>query len=215
MRDEAPSSMANKLTKLRVHRDELLACRQCKGVHPPVVTGNAVASQVYLLGQAPGPHEGRLGKPFAYTAGRTLFRWFGEIGVDEETFRQRVYMAAVLRCFPGKAAGGGGDRVPAVDEIARCGEWIAVEQRLLQPRLLIPVGRLAIEQAFGRKVAKLDEVVGGVHAVTFHGHTQDCIPLPHPSGLSTWFKREPGKSLLAKALAEVRAHPSWRETFDR
>lgn len=200
-------------TKLTVHREELLACRRCKGVQPPVVTGNAVASQVYLLGQAPGPHEGRLGKPFAYTAGRTLFRWFGEIGVDEQTFRDRVYMAAVLRCFPGKAKGGGGDRVPAADEIVRCGEWIATEQQLLKPRLLIPVGRLAIEQAFGRKVAKLDEVVGSVHTVRFHGHAQDCIPLPHPSGLSTWFKREPGKSLLNAALKQIAQHPSWRETF--
>ena len=128
------------IAKLTTHRDDLLSCRQCPGVHPPVVTGNAVPSQVYLLGQAPGPHEGRLGKPFAYTAGRTLFRWFAEIGVDEETFRQRVYMAAVLRCFPGKATGGGGDRVPAAEEITRCGRWIATEQRLLQPGLVIPVG---------------------------------------------------------------------------
>lgn len=203
-------TVAAKLTR---HRNLLLACRRCPDVHPPVVTGNPVASPVYLVGQAPGPHEGRLGKPFAYTAGRTLFRWFGQIGVDEETFRDRVYMAAVLRCFPGKASGGGGDRVPAADEIARCGEWIAVEQRLLRPRLVIPVGRLAIEQVFGRKIAKLDQVVGQVHAVSYHGHQVDCIPLPHPSGLSTWFKREPGKTLLADALQQIQQHPSWGEAF--
>lgn len=201
------------IAKLRIHRDQLLACRQCPNVHPPVVTGSPVASRVYLLGQAPGPHEGRLGKPFAYTAGRTLFRWFARIGVDEETFRQRVYMAAVLRCFPGKATGGGGDRVPAPDEIARCGEWIDIEQRLLRPKLVIPVGRLAIEQVFGRKIAKLDQVVGQRHAVTFHGHNLDCVPLPHPSGLSTWYKRDPGKSLLATALEQIEQHPSWGETF--
>lgn len=201
------------IAKLAAHRNDLLNCRQCPAVHPPVVTGNAVLSQVYLLGQAPGPHEGRLGKPFAYTAGRTLFRWFGEIGVDEETFRQRVYMAAVLRCFPGKATGGGGDRVPATDEITRCGGWIATEQKLLQPGLVIPVGRLAIEQVFGHKIAKLDQVVGQTHALSFHGRTTDCIPLPHPSGLSTWFKREPGKSLLADALQQIQQHASWRNAF--
>lgn len=199
--------------KLTVHRELLLSCRRCPKVHAPVVVGNPVPSRIYLLGQAPGPHEGRFGKPFAYTAGRTLFRWFGQIGVDEETFRQRVYMAAVLRCFPGKAEGGGGDRVPATDEIARCSEWIAVEQRLLKPTLVIPVGRLAIEQVFGRKVAKLDQVVGQLHTVQFHGHTLDCIPLPHPSGLSTWFKREPGKSLLADALTQIQQHPSWGAAF--
>jgi uracil-DNA glycosylase len=202
------------IAKLTAHREALLDCRKCPGVHPPVVTGNAVPSQVYLLGQAPGPHEGRLGKPFAYTAGRTLFRWFAETGVDEETFRQRVYMAAVLRCFPGKASGGGGDRVPASDEIARCGQWIATEQGLLQPGLVLPVGRLAIEQVFARKIPKLDTVVGQVHRVTFHGRDVDCIPLPHPSGLSTWFKRDPGKTLLAHALRHIAKHPSWRATFD-
>jgi uracil-DNA glycosylase len=122
-------------------------------------------------------------------------------------------MAAVLRCFPGKVAGAGGDRVPAADEIARCGEWIGVEQRLLKPTLVIPVGRLAIEQVFGRKVAKLDQVVGQRHVVSFHGHRLDCIPLPHPSGLSTWFKREPGKSLLGDALDQIQQHPSWGEAF--
>lgn len=200
-------------TKLLAHRTALLACRQCPSVHPPVVTGNAVASQVYLLGQAPGPHEGRLGKPFAYTAGRTLFRWFATLGVEEERFRERVYMAAVLRCFPGKAAGAGGDRLPAVDEIGRCGAWIAAEQKLLQPELIIPVGRLAIEQVFARKVAKLDEVVGSTHRLGFHGRTITCIPLPHPSGLSTWYKREPGKTLLTNALREIESHPSWQTTF--
>lgn len=173
-----------------------------------------MASQVYLVGQAPGPHEGRLGKPFAYTAGRTLFRWFSTIGVDEDTFRQRVYMAAVLRCFPGKATGGG-DRVPARDEIERCGDWIAAEVGLLRPGLVIPVGRLAIEQVFARRIAKLDQVVGQRHAVAFHGVTMDCVPLPHPSGLSTWFKRDPGKQLLADALELLRVHACWRAAFER
>ena len=48
-----------------------------------------------LIGQAPGAHEGPAGKPFAWTAGKTMFRWFGELGVDEAAFRERVYMAAV------------------------------------------------------------------------------------------------------------------------
>ena len=67
---------------------------------PPSVSGNPVLSEVYLVGQAPGTHEGRLGKPFAYTAGKTMFAWFERIGVDEETFRNGAYMAAVARCFP-------------------------------------------------------------------------------------------------------------------
>ncbi|RYG64711.1 uracil-DNA glycosylase, partial [bacterium] len=74
----------------------LASCRACPNMVGPVVHGPPVASRIYLLGQAPGPREGFYGRPFAFTAGRTLFRWFHEaLGIDEETFRARVYMAAV------------------------------------------------------------------------------------------------------------------------
>ena len=66
----------------------------------PVVSGGAVVSRVLLVGQAPGDKEPVLGRPFAWTAGKKLFRWFLEhTGVDEPTFRSHVYMAAVCRCF--------------------------------------------------------------------------------------------------------------------
>ena len=87
--------------RLRVLHAELGACTLCEKMIGPVVHGPPVASRILLVGQAPGPREGSFGKPFAWTAGRTLFRWFEEsIGCDEETFRARVYMAAVARCFP-------------------------------------------------------------------------------------------------------------------
>lgn len=175
----------------------------------PVVTGRPVLSPVMLIGQAPGTREGPAGKPFAWTAGRTMFGWFGEQGVDEESFRSRVYMAAVCRCFPGKDPKGSGDRVPAPDEVARCGVHLAAEVQLLRPRLVIPVGKLAIAQVLP-DAAQLVDVVGGKHRVTFHGVETDVVPLPHPSGASTWHRVEPGKTLLARALATLGKHEAWR-----
>src|SRR5580693_9285334 len=108
------------LQRLGVLHQELDACTACPNMIRPVVHGPPVDSRIVLIGQAPGPREGSFGRPFAWTAGKTMFRWFGEaLGVDEETFRARVYIAAVARCFPGKATGGG-DRRPDADEIARC-----------------------------------------------------------------------------------------------
>lgn len=176
----------------------------------PVVTPTPVVSKVYLAGQAPGPHEGRLGKPFAWTAGKTLFKWFATLGVDEETFRQRAYMAAICRCFPGKAKGGG-DRVPSPQEVAACSYWMEREFALLRPELVVPVGRLAIEQFL--PVAPLTDSIGKKFRIEKYGHSFDLIPLPHPSGASTWFKREPGKTLLTEALSLIEAHPSWQATF--
>jgi uracil-DNA glycosylase len=174
----------------------------------PVVTGSAVMSPVMLIGQAPGTREGPAGKPFAWTAGKTMFGWFREQGVGEDAFRQHVYMAAVCRCFPGKARGGG-DRVPSPGEIANCSRHLHAELRLLQPRLVLPVGKLAIAQVVPG-VNKLAEIVGTVRRAELAGQQFDVIALPHPSGASTWHRTEPGKSLLARALGQIGRHPAWR-----
>lgn len=194
------------LRLLREHTDALLSCKQCPDMVPPVVTGQPVMSPVMLLGQAPGQHEGRLGRPFAWTAGKTMFQWFESIGLPEPGFRSRVFMAAVCRCFPGKNAKGG-DRVPSPREVANCSSWLAREVTLVKPRLLLPVGKLAISQVM--QVGKLADVVGTLHRVTVAGHTLDAIPLPHPSGASTWHRTEPGKTLLARALALTAAHEAF------
>jgi uracil-DNA glycosylase len=174
----------------------------------PVVTGLPVLSPVLLIGQAPGVREGPAGKPFAWTAGKTMFGWFSGLGLDEDAFRRHVYMAAVCRCFPGKASGGG-DRVPSPEEVARCGRHLRAEVRLLRPKLVIPVGKLAIAQLFP-KVDKLTEIVGKPRRGELADHAFDVIALPHPSGASTWHRTEPGKSLLAHALAALGAHEAWR-----
>lgn len=190
------------------HVAELKRCARCTKMLGPVVTSRPVHSEILLIGQAPGPHEGELGQPFAWTAGKTLFRWFATIGVEEETFRSRVYMSAVCRCFPGKTKEGA-DRVPTPDEIETCARWLQAEVDLLRPRLAIAVGRLAIERFLPK--APLAEIVGRLYRVTAFGHEFDLLPLPHPSGASTWFKKDPGKTLLLKALRLLADQPTWRK----
>jgi uracil-DNA glycosylase len=192
---------------LKRHQTRLKRCRRCPGMTGPVVVGRPVASPVLLIGQAPGTREIELRRPFAFTAGKTLFGWFETIGLDEAAFRERVYMAAVCRCFPGKNPKGG-DRVPSQQEIANCAPWLAAELDLLQPNLIIPVGKLAIGRIM--PVARLDEVVGKAHRVEVEGYAADVIALPHPSGASVWHRVEPGKTLLRKALQLISRHAAWR-----
>lgn len=180
----------------------------------PVVSGAAVTTRIYFIGQAPGPREGELGKPFAWTAGKRLFSWFETLGVSEEEFRAKVYIAAVARCFPGKAKKGGGDRVPSREEVEQCAMWMSEEVRIIRPKLVIAVGRLAIEQVRGDKLGLLEEAVGEVRRARFFDHDVDYVALPHPSGLSSWHKTEPGKTLLTKALTALRVHEAWRATFE-
>jgi uracil-DNA glycosylase len=178
----------------------------------PVVTPRAVVSKVYLVGQAPGPREGEFGRPFAWTAGKRMFSWFESIGVNEEQFRSRAYLSAVCRCFPGKTKQGG-DRVPSPLEVTECSEWMKSELDILEPELVIPVGKLAIERFLPNKKS-LAEVVGQQFTCSAFGHTFEVIPLPHPSGASTWIHRDPGKTLLAKALFLLEHHPAWRSIVD-
>jgi uracil-DNA glycosylase len=203
-------SKSNLTFELKRHQAALRQCTLCPDMIGPVVVGQPVRSKVLLVGQAPGDREGRLGRPFAWTAGKTLFKWFADIGLDEVDFRQRVYMAAVCRCFPGKKPRGG-DRVPAPDEISNCSRWLEAELALLQPELLIPVGKLAINRFF--RADKLAEVVGCCHRLQLAQREIDAICLPHPSGASTWHRTQPGKQLLATALELIGAHPAWHELF--
>ncbi|HRE82711.1 MAG TPA: uracil-DNA glycosylase family protein, partial [Opitutaceae bacterium] len=172
---------------------------------PPPVLSRPVSSGVMLVGQAPGDKEPRLGRPFAWTAGKTLFRWFQEaLGWTEEQTRDRLYFAAVCRCFPGKNPGGG-DRVPAPEEIAACRPWLEAEFDLLTPRLIIPVGKLALSLFV--PPAPLVDVIGKRFTHSRKGQAIDVIPLPHPSGASPWPRIEPGRSLLHQAMAHIAAHP--------
>jgi uracil-DNA glycosylase len=200
-------STSKRLTVLRDHVTTLLGCRACPAMIGPVVSGQPVLSPVMLIGQAPGDREGPAGRPFAWTAGKTMFGWFAGLGLDEAAFRSRVYMAAVCRCFPGKNPKGG-DRVPAPDEIARCSRHLAAEVAILRPRLVIPVGKLAIAQILP-DAEQLADVVGAQHRARFHDVEVDVIPLPHPSGASTWHRMEPGKTLLGRGLALIGRHEAF------
>ena len=178
----------------------------------PVVHGPALLSPILLIGQAPGPREGKFMRPFAWTAGKTMFRWFEEaLGVDEAKVRQRIFIAAVARCFPGKAKGGG-DRRPDDAEIAACAPWLQGEVALLQPKLVLPVGAMAIEQVLQQK-GPLKDFVGQTVRRTWLGVELDVLCLPHPSGASTWHRSEPGLTLLKKALRLLKRHPAVAEAF--
>lgn len=189
----------------------LTACAACPNVFGRPVVGAVAGARVMLVGQAPGPHEADARRPFAYTAGRRLFGWMAELGIDEETFRQRVQISAVIRCFPGKDAKSGGDRVPDDVEIARCGEHLDREITILKPKLVIAVGTLASQQLIG--IAQLKDSVGRIHRAKRAGRAFDVIVLPHPSGRSTWLNKPENAALMRRSMRLIETHPAFAATF--
>lgn len=201
--------MTKKKTEFELHAEELLACALCPMVEGRPVTGIVPDARVLLLGQAPGPREAIELRPFAYTAGKRLFSWFERLGVSEEKFRARVYMAAVIRCFPGRDPKAGGDRVPNQEEIERCGVHFDREIRLLRPELVIGVGTLAAGVLIGDTT--LSRIVGKMHRAERAGHSFDLVILPHPSGRSTWLNKPENRELLERSLKLIDDHPGFAE----
>jgi len=187
---------------LQSHCRALAVCRACG--HPsdvvPIVS-QATRPKAMLVGQAPGKVEAAGGKPFAGRAGKTLFRWLERAGVDEEAARSHIYIAAVTRCYPGPSPSGRGDRVPSPTEQDACAVWLDEELRIIRPTLLIPVGRLAIARFLPN--LPLDQLIGRVHDVSHLGGPSLVIPLPHPSGASSWIHEGDHPRLLDRALYAI------------
>lgn len=188
---------------LAQHRLALAACDRCQlgaGIRP--VMSQASNPRVMLVGQAPGKVEAEGGVPFSGRAGQTLFRWLARAGLDERTAREMIYISAVTRCYPGRHPSGRGDRVPNRVEQSSCAGWLEAELQIVQPRVVIPVGRLAIERFLPN--IPLSELIGTQRVVKHAGGQSIVIPLPHPSGASSWVYQSENRYLLDKAIRLIR-----------
>ncbi len=207
---EAARSLAS------LHRS-ILGCRRCERAGlissaRPVVAGEAGA-RVMLIGQAPGAEERELRVPFMGRSGHQLVRWMRRAGFHSEAeFRRIVYLTAVTKCYPGKAVGGSGDRRPSAAEIELCRPHLERQMAVLQPSLIILVGRLAVGRFLPNR--PLESVVGrafdlqgtvlGDRRVGTAGPV--LLPLPHPSGASRWMNDQGHRVLLERALGLLRAY---------
>ena len=189
---------------LSEHRLRLAACRRC-GLHDvQPIQSLAISPRVLIVGQAPGKVESSGGIPFAGRAGRTLFRWLEAAGIDEVQARRRIYISAVTRCYPGGSASGRGDRVPSSNEQRACASWLDSELAIIRPRVIIPVGRLALSRFL--PPAPLDEIIGADHIADMFPWHPRLIPLPHPSGASSWIHQRNHPQLLKQAIALIAEH---------
>ena len=159
----------------------------------PVFEGHA-AQRAYILGQAPGIVEGDERRPWRGRAGQTLRGW---LGMDEDDFYATFYCASVTRCFPGRAQGGRGDRTPTPREQELCAFWRHWELRLLRPRLILAVGGPSSRRLLG--LTSLDAAIGR----RFEHGDPAVVPLPHPSGRSTWLNERANRARLEEAVRLV------------
>lgn len=186
---------------LRAHQ---IACRECRlcvdqGIIPeanPTFEG-MWGAPFMLVGQAPGPTERVSRRPFSGRAGKELDRWMMRAGfASPDEFRKLTYIAALMRCFPGRNATGNGDLRPPSAAIANCAHWLDAELRILKPQMLVLVGQMAINRFLGP--GPLESRVG-----ESFGDKPLMVPLPHPSGQSRWLNDPANRERLAGALALI------------
>jgi uracil-DNA glycosylase family 4 len=186
---------------LLAHQAACRACHACvdAGIIPeatPTFEGEWDAPFL-LVGQAPGPTERVSRRPFSGRAGKELDRWMVRAGFESAAeFRRLTYIAALMRCFPGRNANNTGDLRPPRSAVANCAHWLDAELRILKPRVLIPVGQMAIDRFLGP--GSLDARIG-----QRFGDNPAIVPLPHPSGTSRWLNEPANRERLADALALI------------
>lgn len=174
-------------------------CRACAEAGFPLESLAIVqpyrGQRAFMFGQAPGAQEGVERLPWRGRAGRTLRRW---LELDEHEFYATFYCASVTRCYPGKAPSGRGDRTPTPREQELCAFWREWEFRLIRPDLIVPVGGLAARRLLGLK--SVSEFVGR----RYEHDGAVVIPLPHPSGASSWLNEPANRERVAEATALIR-----------
>ncbi|MBS1250704.1 MAG: Type-4 uracil-DNA glycosylase [Chloroflexi bacterium] len=190
------------ITTLTELHETMNQCRLClqEGyeIYPPAVISGRQGARLMTIGQAPGITEVEAGRPFNAGSGTRLFRWLAGAGIEEDWFRSTQYMTSVTKCYPGRQPSGSGDRVPTRAEQKLCRPYLDKEIKLVDPKVIIPIGRLAINLYFPRS-KNLTEIIGTQKQIDGRW----IVPLPHSSGASRWHQIETNRRLIRQAITLI------------
>ena len=163
------------------------ACKLCEGRKNTVFGVGQLPAQAHLapqvdwllVGEAPGENEDRIGEPFVGQAGQLLDNMLKALGLSR---RDKVFIANVIKCRPP------GNRNPEAPEIAQCEPYLRRQIELLQPKIIIALGRFAVNSLLHASlpdVAKLPlgKLRGQVHAYQSAGRSVPVIATYHPAYL--------------------------------
>ncbi|MCJ7662411.1 MAG: uracil-DNA glycosylase family protein [Anaerolineales bacterium] len=199
------NSMNDRTLVLNQLHARLSDCRLCLeagyDIFPRAIYSGGLGARIMTIGQAPGITEKDAGRPFNAGSGSRLFIWLAEAGIEEDWFRSSQYMSSVTKCYPGRTNSGSGDRVPSRAEQQSCHPYLEEEIVLINPALIIPIGRLAIGLYFPKGLA-LNQIIGTQKQI----RGRWIVPLPHPSGASRWHQQEANRALIRKAIKLIKDH---------
>jgi len=145
------------------------ACGLCRSRRQTVFGVGDRSAPWMVVGEAPGEHEDRQGEPFVGGTGQLLDAMLEAVGRRRDAQGETgVYIANVLKCRPP------GNRNPAPDEVARCEPFLARQVALVKPRLILAMGRFAVQsllqttEPIGRLRGRVHRYQGVPVIVTYH-----------------------------------------------
>jgi len=193
------------LLQLSEMHSRLHKCRLCLDagydIFPRAIFSGGIGARIMSIGQAPGITEKEAGRPFNAGSGKRLFQWLAQAGIEEQWYRSTQYMTSVTKCYPGRAKSGSGDRVPSRAEQALCRPYLEAEIKLVNPQLIILIGRLAIGLFFPPDLS-LEQIIGTQKQVDGRW----IVPLPHPSGASRWHQIQENRQRVQQAVGLIAGH---------
>jgi len=176
--------------------DQVRACEKCQlsQSRTLAVPGEGPEdARILFIGEAPGFHEDRQGRPFVGAAGQYLTELLAKVGLR----REEVYIANVIKCRPP------GNRDPQPDEIAACRVYMDRQIDLLRPRLVVTLGRFSMERYFpGASISRIHGQPKRVGSVIYY-------PMFHPAAA---LHQPRWKSLLDEDFARI---PGLLEQLDQ
>jgi DNA polymerase len=148
--------------------DRVRRCTGCRlsGGRTQAVPGDGPAgAKVMFVGEGPGYHEDRQGKPFVGAAGQLLSELLSGVGLS----RDRVYVTNIVKCRPPE------NRDPLPDEIAACRPFLEEQIALVDPEVIVTLGRFALEVfAPGARISR-------VHGQPRRLGSRTFLPMLHPA----------------------------------
>ncbi|MBX3605129.1 MAG: uracil-DNA glycosylase [Piscinibacter sp.] len=146
------------------------ACKLCQGRRQTVFGVGNPNAQWMVVGEAPGEQEDRQGEPFVGKSGQLLDNMLRAIGLTRATDdpARQVYIANTIKCRPP------GNRNPEPEELAQCEPFLIRQVELVQPRIILAMGRFAVQsllrsnEAIGRLRGRVHRYQGVPLIVTYH-----------------------------------------------
>lgn len=161
--------MDNKWEKLKNECEKCTKCDLCKTRTNVVFGVGNTNAEVMFIGEGPGENEDLMAEPFVGRAGKLLDKLLFAVDLDRN---KNIYIANIVKCRPPQ------NRDPFSDEQIECIQWLRAQTRLLKPKIIVCLGRIA-----AMKIIKEDFKISKEHGVFFHKGNIELMAMYHPAAI--------------------------------